>query len=193
MSVLEARDLAVEAGGATILEGLSFALRPGDTIGVVGRNGAGKTSLLQTLAGEAQPVRGAVIRRGTLGYLRQDPRHHGAGGGQTALAHVLEARGLQDMAERLEKLRLAVEERPTEATVNRFARLEERYRAAGGYSGEAEARRIASGLGLAQDRLRLPAAESAAAWSSPGSCSPVRRSCSWTSPPTTWTATRRSG
>jgi ATPase subunit of ABC transporter with duplicated ATPase domains len=158
MSVLEARDLAVEAGGATILEGLSFALRPGDTIGVVGRNGAGKTSLLQTLAGEAQPVRGAVIRRGTLGYLRQDPRHHGAGGGQTALAHVLEARGLQDMAERLEKLRLAVEERPTEATVNRFARLEERYRAAGGYSGEAEARRIASGLGLAQDRLRLPAA-----------------------------------
>ncbi len=158
MSVLETRDLAVEVGGATILEGLTLSVRPGDTVGVVGRNGAGKTSLLQTLAGEAEPVRGSVIRRGSLGYLRQDPRSHGADQGQTALAHILEGRGLQNMAERLEKARLSLEERPTEAAVSRFTKLEERYRAAGGYSGEAEARRISAGLGLGQDRLSLPAA-----------------------------------
>src|SRR6266540_4332726 len=130
MSVLEAAGLAVEAGGTTILEDLSFSLRAGDKVGVVGRNGAGKTSLLKVLAGEAQPVRGTATRRGAL--------------------------GLQEMAERLEKLRLTIEGRPTENAVARFARLEERFRAAGGYSGEAEARRIVVGLGLSQDRLELP-------------------------------------
>jgi ATPase subunit of ABC transporter with duplicated ATPase domains len=155
MSVLEARDLAVEAGGKTILEGLSFSLRPTDRFGVVGRNGAGKTTLLQVLAGEAPPLAGTVRLRGTVGYLRQDPRHH-AEQEETALTHLLQARGLHGMAERLEKLRLTLEERPTDGAIARFARLEERYRTAGGYSGEAEARRIAAGLGLDHDRLALP-------------------------------------
>ena len=56
MSVLEARDLAVEVGGKTILEGLSLSLRAGDKVGVVGRNGVGKTSLLKVLAGEEPPL-----------------------------------------------------------------------------------------------------------------------------------------
>ena len=46
MSVLEIRDLAVEVAGRPVLEGLTLSLRPGDKVGVVGRNGAGKTSLL---------------------------------------------------------------------------------------------------------------------------------------------------
>jgi ATPase subunit of ABC transporter with duplicated ATPase domains len=154
--VLEARDLAVEVAGRPLLRGLSLAVRPGDKVGVVGRNGAGKTSLLKVLAGEAPPAAGVVVRRGATGHLRQDPRQHRADDEQTALPYVLQARGLDDMAGRLEKLRVALEERHTDRDVARFARLEERYRAAGGYSGEAEVRRIASGLGLAHDRLDLP-------------------------------------
>jgi ATPase subunit of ABC transporter with duplicated ATPase domains len=154
--VLEARDLAVEVAGRPILAGLSLAIRPGDKVGVVGRNGAGKTSLLKVLAGEAAPAAGHVVRRGATGYLRQDPRQHRADDEQTALPYVLQARGLDDMAARLEKLRIALAERHTDRDVEQFAGLEERYRAAGGYSGEAEVRRIASGLGLAQDRLDLP-------------------------------------
>ena len=156
MSTLEIRDLAVEVAGRPILEGLTLALRAGDKVGVVGRNGAGKTSLLRVIAGEAAPLAGRAIARGRVGYLRQDPRQHRAAEEHTGLAHVLEGRGLQEMAERLEKYRLAMDERPTDANVRRFTRLEERYRAAGGYSGEAEVRRIAAGLGLAQDRLDLP-------------------------------------
>ncbi|HEY3263692.1 MAG TPA: ABC-F family ATP-binding cassette domain-containing protein [Actinomycetota bacterium] len=154
--VLEARDLAVEVAGRPILSGLSLGVRPGDKVGVVGRNGAGKTSLMKVLAGEETPAAGHVVRRGATGYLRQDPRQHRADDERTALSHVLQARGLDDMAARLEKLRIALDERHTDSDVERFARLEERYRAAGGYSGEAEVRRIASGLGLAQDRLELP-------------------------------------
>jgi len=156
MSVLEIRDLSVEVAGLSILEGLTFSLRRGDKVGVVGRNGAGKTSLLKVIAGEAAPLAGTVRVRGALGYLRQDPRQHRAEDEHTGLVHVLQARGLLDMATKLEKERLALEEHPTPTRIGRFTRLEERYRAAGGYSGEAEARRIASGLGLDQDRLDLP-------------------------------------
>ncbi len=154
--VLDARDLSVEVAGRRILEGLTLAVRPGDKVGVVGRNGAGKTSLLKVLAGEDPAAGGSVVRRGAVGHLRQDPRQHRADDEQTSLPYVLQARGLEEMATRLEKLRIALEERHTDRDVERFARLEERYRAAGGYSGEAEVRRIASGLGLAQDRLALP-------------------------------------
>jgi ATPase subunit of ABC transporter with duplicated ATPase domains len=153
---LEARDLAVEVAGRAVLDGLTLAVRSGDKVGVVGRNGAGKTSLLRVLAGEAAPAAGRVTRQGAIGYLRQDPRQHRADDEQRALAHVLQARGLDDMSARLEKLRIGLEERHSERDVERFTRLEERYRSAGGYSGEAEVRRIASGLGLAQDRLDLP-------------------------------------
>ncbi len=156
MSVLELRDLAVEVAGLPILEGLSLALRRGDKAGVVGRNGAGKTSLLEVVAGRRPPLAGRAVVRGRLGYLRQDPRQHPTTERHDGLTHVLEARGLQEMAERLERYRRAIDERPSDSNVGRFSRLEERYRAAGGYSAEAEARRIANGLGLAPDRLDLP-------------------------------------
>ncbi|HEY7659456.1 MAG TPA: ABC-F family ATP-binding cassette domain-containing protein [Actinomycetota bacterium] len=156
MSTLELKDLAVEVAGMPILSGLTLSLRPGDKVGVVGRNGAGKTSLLEVIAGHRPALDGRVVVRGRLGYLRQDPRTQRGADEHGALAHVLQARGLQEMAERMEKARLSVEERPNEANIRRFTRLEERYRAAGGYSGEAEARRIAAGLGLAADRMDLP-------------------------------------
>jgi ATPase subunit of ABC transporter with duplicated ATPase domains len=94
--------------------------------------------------------------RGALGYLRQDPRQHRADEEHTGLEHILQARGLLDMAVRLEKYRVAMEESHADPSVLRFSKLEERYRTAGGYSGEAEARRIAAGLGLPEDRLDLP-------------------------------------
>ena len=74
MTSLEVTDLSVEAGGTTVVEGFSFMLRAGDKVGVVGRNGAGKTSTLKVLAGEAPAAAGTIVRRGALGYLRQDPR-----------------------------------------------------------------------------------------------------------------------
>ena len=57
-----------------MLEAASFTLHAGEKVGLVGRNGAGKTSLLKVLAEEASPVGGSVQRRGDLGYLPQDPR-----------------------------------------------------------------------------------------------------------------------
>jgi ATPase subunit of ABC transporter with duplicated ATPase domains len=153
--VLQARGLNVEVGGRLVVSEASFTVRDRDKVGLVGRNGAGKTSLLKVLAGDGQSAGGVVLRKGALGYLPQDPRAN-AGVEVTGLEHILSGRGLDDAARRLEKLRLAVEEAPSERNVNRFARAEEAYHAAGGYSAEPEARRIAAGLGLPADRLGLP-------------------------------------
>ena len=155
MSTLEVRDLEVEAGGRTVVQDLSFSLRAGDKVGVVGRNGAGKTSTLKVLAGEAPAAGGTAIRRGALGYLRQDPRQHRQDDGITGLEFILAARDLVEMARRVEKARLRLEEDHAAANVARFARAEESYRDAGGYQAESEARAITAGLGLAQDRLSL--------------------------------------
>jgi ATPase subunit of ABC transporter with duplicated ATPase domains len=156
MSTLEVRALSVEVGGKFVVDELSFSLRAGDKVGVVGRNGAGKTSTLRVLAGEDQPAAGTVVRRGAVGYLRQDPRQHRADEEARGLEHILSAKGLVEMSRRLEKARLALEESHLDRNVARFARLEEDYRDLGGYQAEAEARSISAGLGLAQDRLELP-------------------------------------
>ena len=128
MSALEVSDLSVEAGGTTVVEGLDFALAAGDKVGVVGRNGAGKTSTLRVLAGEEPAAAGTVVRRGAVGYLRQDPRQHRADDGTSALEYVLAARGLVDLSEGSRRLGSQLEERASEDQVARFARLEDEYR-----------------------------------------------------------------
>ena len=156
--MLQARDLSVEVGGRLTLVEASFTVRVGEKVGLVGRNGAGKTSLLRVLGGELSPAEGTVLRQGALGYLPQEPRPLGAGVDATALAHVLSGRELDEAARRLEKLRLAVEEDPSDHNIGRFARAEDAFRAAGGYAAESEVRRVAAGLGLGADRVDMPLA-----------------------------------
>jgi ATPase subunit of ABC transporter with duplicated ATPase domains len=154
--VLSVRNLSVEVGGRlTLVEG-AFTVRAGDKVGLVGRNGAGKTSLLKVLGGEREPAGGVVHLQGGLGYLPQDPRPQGEGVDATALSHVLSGRGLDDASRRLEKLRLAVEEDASERNVGRYTRAEERFGADGGYAAEADVRRICAGVGLQRDRVDLP-------------------------------------
>ncbi|HWC14712.1 MAG TPA: ABC-F family ATP-binding cassette domain-containing protein [Actinomycetota bacterium] len=153
--MLRATDIAVEVGGRVVVTNASFTLTAGEKVGLVGRNGAGKTSMLKVLAGAAAPVAGTVTRKGAVGYLPQDPRQHGEALERTALAHVISGRGLDEQAVRIEKLRVKLEETPSRSNVARFSRAEETYRSAGGYAAEAEARRTTAGLGLAQDRLEL--------------------------------------
>lgn len=146
----------MEVGGRLTLVEASFAVRAGEKVGLVGRNGAGKTSMLKVLAGDEPAAGGSVVRHGRLGFLSQEPRRGDVDG--TALAHVLAGRGLDEAAQRMEKLRLAMEEHPSERAVHRFARAEEAFADAGGYAAESEVRQLLSGLGLAADRVDLPLA-----------------------------------
>ena len=153
-AVLQVRNLAIDVAARRVLSEAAFTVAAGDKVGLVGRNGAGKTSLLKVLAGEDDPAAGLVLRRGTLGYVPQNPRPR-AEATQTALAHVLSGRGLDRAAVRLAELHAVLDKDPSLANVERFSDAEERYRLDGGYSGESDARRIVTGLGLKPDRVDL--------------------------------------
>jgi ATPase subunit of ABC transporter with duplicated ATPase domains len=154
--MLQVRELTVEVGGRDTLAAATFSLHAGDKVGLVGRNGAGKTSLLKVLAGVMPPARGVVARPSSVGYLAQDPPPRGAGLDGTALAHVLSGRGLDAAVRRIEELRARVDADPSPRHVRAFANAEDAFRTAGGYAAEAEVRRICAGLGLGADRLDLP-------------------------------------
>ncbi|MFP5327411.1 MAG: ABC-F family ATP-binding cassette domain-containing protein [Acidimicrobiia bacterium] len=156
--MLQARGLSVEVGGRLTLVEASFSVRAGEKVGLVGRNGAGKTSMLKVLGGERPAAGGMVHVKGALGYLPQEPRPQGSGVDATALSHVLSGRGLDDEARRIEKLRIRLEEEPSERNVGRYSRAEEAYALAGGYAAESEVRRILAGLGLNADRADQPIA-----------------------------------
>ena len=55
--------------GVVALDGVSFAVAPGETLGVVGANGSGKSTLLKLLAGIVRPTRGSVAVEGRLAAL----------------------------------------------------------------------------------------------------------------------------
>ena len=68
-------DLALSYGHQRLLEAVTLSVAPGEKVGLVGRNGSGKTSLLRILAGHQDADAGQVDRRRGLriGYLPQDP------------------------------------------------------------------------------------------------------------------------
>src|ERR671910_446371 len=63
-NLVNAERISVAFGTRTLLEEVSLGLGRGDVVGVVGRNGDGKTTLLQVLTGVREPDAGRVARRG---------------------------------------------------------------------------------------------------------------------------------
>ncbi len=153
--MLQVKNLTVEVGGRNVVQGASFQVMPRDKVGIVGRNGAGKTSMFKVLGGEADPAAGTVTRSGMYGYLSQDPRTSKEQEAKSAISHVLSGRNIDGDLERIEKLRVAMESDPSDRNVSRYAKAEEDFNLKGGYSAESEARAIAAGLGLKPDRLDL--------------------------------------
>jgi ATPase subunit of ABC transporter with duplicated ATPase domains len=154
--VLLVEDLRIEVGGRPLLENASFTIRNGEKVGLVGRNGAGKTSLLRAVAGEDRAASGTIRRRGALGYLPQDPRLGRDGHALSALDHVLATRDLDAAAKRLEELRHEADLNPDADTIEAFTNAQDAFEMSGGYSAEPEARRIVAGLGLTPGRIDLP-------------------------------------
>jgi ATP-binding cassette subfamily F protein uup len=58
--VIELRDVGMELGGRTLFENLSLNLAAGERLGIVGRNGLGKSTLLKVMMRQLEPTRGAV-------------------------------------------------------------------------------------------------------------------------------------
>jgi ATPase subunit of ABC transporter with duplicated ATPase domains len=135
------------------MDNVSFRVDRGDKIGLVGRNGAGKTTLTKTLAGELVAAGGKIERTGEIGYLPQDPRSGNPD--DLARTRILDARGLGQILLSLAKAQEEMGSKDSavaKAALDRYAKLDDRFLALGGYAAEAEAASIASNLSL-PDRI----------------------------------------
>lgn len=158
--MITVRGVDIRVGAHLLLSDLSFHISPGDRIGLVGRNGAGKTTLLKTLVGEDRPAAGSISATGSIGYLPQDPR--AADADITVTARILSARGLDVAVQRLRKAEAAMSHAVGEAqerAMAAYARAEAQFQAGGGYTAEAEAARLAAGVGLPNRALEQPVGE----------------------------------
>lgn len=86
-TLLSANELTLSYGNQRLLEGVTLAVSPGEKVGLVGRNGCGKTSLLKILAETERADSGEVSRRRGLriGYL---PQEFALAGSRSVLANI---------------------------------------------------------------------------------------------------------
>jgi ATPase subunit of ABC transporter with duplicated ATPase domains len=148
--------LTIEIGDRALLNDASFVVGAGEKVGLVGRNGAGKSSFISVVIDEPGPqVRftGNVRIRGTYGYLPQAPVPRGLGLEPSGFSHVLSARGLDVLDDALQQAREQMAKDPTSENIELYSDLEEQYRENGGYEAESIMARLADGLGLRQELL----------------------------------------
>jgi branched-chain amino acid transport system ATP-binding protein len=100
--LIDARDLNAYYGASHILRGIDFTVARGETIGLMGRNGMGKTTLLKTLLGLVKPREGRVRAMGR--DVTGRPPHEIA---RLGIAYVPEGRGIFGNLSVAENLRMA--------------------------------------------------------------------------------------
>lgn len=89
MNLIEAQGIHTYYGASHVLRGVDFAIGAGETVGLMGRNGMGKTTLIRSLLGFVPPRRGEVRVRGEL--VTGAPPHRIA---RSGIAGVPEGRGI---------------------------------------------------------------------------------------------------
>ena len=153
-------------GAYTIFSDLSFSIPAGEKIGLIGLNGAGKSSLFKLITGEYIYELGGslVVAKGTtIGYLAQQPQvPEGQSAFETALAGRPRWALIQD---ELEQIELSLgdpavynDNRRLSRQIDAQQRLLEEYRALGGDGYPGQVREILTGLGLKSAELDKPVA-----------------------------------
>ncbi|WP_186438558.1 ABC-F family ATP-binding cassette domain-containing protein [Cohnella terricola] len=155
--LLQASSITKHYGVTPVLEGISLQINERDRIGLVGVNGAGKSTFLRILAGEIVADTGAVSkpRELKIGYLAQNG---GLQGHRTIMEEMNSAFGplleqekaLQLMEERIaDPVELENAER-YEALLAQYANLSEKFRESGGYEMKNRVRSILHGMGFGE-------------------------------------------
>ena len=144
-------DLSFNFGTQTLFKGVDLKFTPGNCYGIIGANGAGKSTFLKILCGELEPSHGSVIIPPTvrMSVLRQD---HYAFDEYTVLDTVIMGnRRLYDIM----KEKDALYEKPdfSEEDGMRAAVLEEEFAELDGWEAESDASKLIQGLGLEESLL----------------------------------------
>ncbi|MEQ4598353.1 MAG: ATP-binding cassette domain-containing protein, partial [Methylobacteriaceae bacterium] len=157
-AVLSAHGLRAGYGAAPVLDGIALVVRPGETVALLGSNGAGKSTVMRSLAGLLRPVEGSVVLADTP--VAALPAHRIA---RLGLALVPEGRQVFPELTVVENIRLGawsrggrVDPAEVEALLDRFPRLRERAGSRAGLlsGGEQQMLAIARGM-MAHPRILL--------------------------------------
>jgi ATP-binding cassette subfamily F protein 3 len=140
-----------------ILRGVALQINPGEHVGLVGRNGAGKTTVFRLVSGEESPDRGDVVRaRGVrLGLLAQ---HVHFEPGTTVHESALAAFGrLQQIEHEMHELehRMAEVDADLDKVLERYSDLQHEFEREGGFEYAARAESILQGLGFDREQWSL--------------------------------------
>ena len=168
--MISIENLKVEFGATPLFQGVSYIINPKDRIALVGKNGAGKSTMLKILAGLQQPTDGTVsMPKGiSVCYLPQvmklaDSRTVREET-ELAFAHISEQKALVDrlaieMAERTD-----YESESYHELIDRFTRENERFQIIGGANYHAEMEQTLCGLGFSREDFDRPTSEFSGGW-----------------------------
>ena len=142
-------------GGTEILRGVSFQANSLEKIGLVGRNGAGKTTVFRLLTGAESPDSGEVIKMNglKLGLLEQ---HVEFASGETVHTAALSAfKEIRDIEAEMRRLEAEMVTDHSPETLERYADLQTAFEQADGFSYTARAESILLGLGFTRDQWAM--------------------------------------
>jgi ATP-binding cassette subfamily F protein 3 len=162
--------VTINFGSFVLFDRISFQVSPGDRIGLVGRNGAGKTTILNLIAGVQEPDGGKVVRNAgeSVGYLPQQMRH---ARGKTlyretleAFSHVLKLqKKIASIAAELEE-RTDFESPSYLALIQELTNANEQFEMEGGSTIHADVEQTLRGLGFKRSDMDRPVHEFSGGW-----------------------------
>ncbi|MGE0126775.1 MAG: ABC-F family ATP-binding cassette domain-containing protein [Blastocatellales bacterium] len=143
-------------GAQEVLRGVTFQFNPGEHVGLVGRNGAGKTTILRLITGAETPDKGEIERlRGfRFGVLAQHVDFRGEGTVMDAALEVFEKlRALETKMRELEHAMIEVAGDELDRVMHEYSDAQHEYEREGGFSYHARAEAVLLGLGFTKDEF----------------------------------------
>src|SRR5687767_1295513 len=137
-------------GGTEILKGVSFQVNPNEKVGLVGRNGAGKTTVFRIITGQESPDTGSVVKMSGLKLGLLDQHVDFAAGDSVHTAALSAFKEIHDIEAEMRLLEKLMETDHSEAVLNKYADLQTAFEHADGFSYAAKAESVLLGLGFPQ-------------------------------------------
>ena len=150
MNILNATDVTKKFLDETLFDNVKLTLNSGDTIGLVGRNGEGKTTLLRLLCGSESPATGIISWKKNIkiGYLDQIPNYADNEKVYTCLKSVFGELNIISEQLKLLEEKMSMDVNDIDELMLRYGNLQSYYEEHGGYEIDAKIRRVASGLNI---------------------------------------------